>query len=210
MAAARVSPGADAAASAAGPTAFNRATHVAVRLVSRPFWGPDVEGLGRVPRRGRLLVACNHRHWTDTLLLPLVVQRVRYIQFLGKEELFRNPLSAWVMKELGVIPLDRRKGDVGALKAAMNVLESEGCLGLFPEGTRSRTGQPLKPKPGIAFLAHRSGASVLPARVRNTERFPSPVRMSIRFGDPMRYEGDGSRESCQLFAEKVMEAIYKL
>lgn len=157
-----------------------------------------------------MLVACNHRHWMDTLLLPLAVQRVRYVRFLGKEELFRNPATGWLMKELGIIPLDRSKGDVAALKRALEVLQGGGCLGVFPEGTRSRTGKPLRPKPGIAFLAHRSGAPVVPARVRNTEKFPSLVRMPLKIGLPMRYEGDGSRESCQRFAEAVMEAIYRL
>lgn len=184
--------------------------HLVLGAASRPFWGPDVQGLEHIPATGPLLVACNHRHWMDTILLPLAVQRVRYVQFLGKEELFRNPALGWLMKELGVIPLDRGKGDVAALKKAMEVLQAGGCLGLFPEGTRSRTGKPLKPKPGIAFLAHRSGAPVVPARVWNTEKWPSLVRMPLRFGPPMRYEGDGSRESCRRFAEQLMDAIYKL
>ena len=155
-------------------------------------------------------MACNHRHWIDGLVVPLGVQRVRYPRFLGKEELFRNQAVGWYLRELGVIRLDRRRGDVSALKRAIEVIEQEGCLLLSPEGTRSRTGEPLRPKPGIGFLAARTGAPVVPGRLRNTEKFPSPATFSLTFGPPLRYAGDGSRESCQAFADKVMERIFEL
>lgn len=192
------------------PSFVNRLAHFLVRVTFRPFWGPSCEGLENVPPTGRLIVACNHRHWMDTLIMPLCVQRVRYPRFLGKEELFRHPAAAWLMRELGIIRLDRRKGDVSALKQAIEVLEAEGCLGLFPEGTRSKTGVPGRAKPGIGFLAHKTGAPVVPGRLWNTEKFPSPADVRLKLGPAMRYGGDGSRESCQAFADKVMETIFAL
>ncbi|MBI4347039.1 MAG: 1-acyl-sn-glycerol-3-phosphate acyltransferase [Elusimicrobia bacterium] len=192
------------------PTWVNRLAHALVALACKPFWGPVAEGLENVPASGRVIVAFNHRHWMDTLIVPLSVQRVRYPRFLGKEELFRHPGAAWLLRELGVIRLDRRRGDVSALKQALDVLEAEGCLTLFPEGTRSRTGEPGRAKPGIGFLAHKSGAPVVPGRLWNTEKFPSPATMRLKFGPPMRYGGDGSRESCQAFADKVMETIFSM
>lgn len=195
---------------AQAPTLVNRAAHALIGLACAPVWGPEFEGLENIPRSGRVLIACNHLHWMDTLVVPLVVQRLRYPRFLGKEELFRTRPGAWLMRELGIIRLDRRRGDVSALKQAIEVLEDEGCLVLFPEGTRSRTGEPLKPKPGVGFLAQKTGAPVVPVRVRNTDRFPSPVRMRLTFGAPLRYGGDASRESCQAFADDVMSAILRL
>ncbi|MBI5203119.1 MAG: 1-acyl-sn-glycerol-3-phosphate acyltransferase [Elusimicrobia bacterium] len=192
------------------PTFVNRLSHFLVGVACKPFWGPSCEGLENVPPTGRVIVACNHRHWMDTLVVPLMVQQVRYPRFLGKEELFRHPVAAWLMRELGIIRLDRRKGDVSALKQAIEVLEAEGCLALFPEGTRSRTGVPGRAKPGIGFLAHHTGAKVVPGRLWNTEKFPVPAPMRLKLGKPMTYEGDGSRESCQAFADKVMEEIFAL
>ena len=192
------------------PTFVARLAYALVAAVVRPFWGPAFQGLERVPASGRVIIACNHRHWMDTMVMPLCVMRVRFPRLLGKEELFRNPAVGWLIRQLGVIRLDRRRGDVWALKQALGVLETEGCLIVFPEGTRSRTGAPLKPKPGVGFLAAKSGASVVPVRVRHTELFPKPVRMTVSFGEPLRYTGDGGRESCQAFAERVMETIYKL
>lgn len=192
------------------PSFVNRLSHILVGAACRPFWGPTYEGLENIPPTGRVIVACNHRHWMDTMIVPLCVQRVRYPRFLGKEELFRHPMAAWLMRELGIIRLDRRKGDVSALKQALEVLEAEGCLALFPEGTRSRTGEPGRAKAGIGFLAHKTGAPVIPGRLRNTEKFPSPADMRVKFGPAMKYEGDGSRDSCQAFADKVMKTIFEL
>ena len=170
------------------PSAFTRFAYWLVGLAARPY-GPAFEGLERIPASGRAIIACNHRHWMDTIVVALVVWRVRFPRFLGKEE---------------------RRGDVAALKQALAVLEGEGCLMVFPEGTRSRTGQPLKPKAGIGFLAYKTGALVVPVRVRDTELFPKPVTMRADVGEPLRYSGDGSRESCQGFAEEVMQRIYAL
>ena len=191
------------------PSAFTRFAYWLVGLAARPY-GPAFEGLERIPASGRAIIACNHRHWMDTIVVALVVWRVRFPRFLGKEELFRNPAAAGLMRRLGIIRLDRRRGDVAALKQALAVLEGEGCLMVFPEGTRSRTGQPLKPKAGIGFLAYKTGALVVPVRVRDTELFPKPVTMRADVGEPLRYSGDGSRESCQGFAEEVMQRIYAL
>lgn len=140
----------------------------------------------------------------------MVVYRVRCPRFLGKEELFRNPIAAWFLRTAGVVPLSRKRGDVGALRSAVDILKKEGCMVLFPEGTRSRTGSPSRPMPGIGFLAHHAGAPVVPARVWNTERFLSREPLRIRFGRSSRYEGPEDREAYQAFAERVMEAVFRL
>jgi 1-acyl-sn-glycerol-3-phosphate acyltransferase len=108
------------------------------------------------------------------------------------------------------MPLDRRRADFSAIRAAIDVLEQEGCMVIFPEGTRSRNGIPGKPKHGVSFLAHQTGAAVIPARVSNTDRFPALVPMRIRFGPPVHYEGGEGREAYRQFAERVMEAIFRL
>ena len=81
---------------------------------------------------------------------------------------------------------------------------------LFPEGTRSRTGRPGRPKAGVAFLARDSAAPVVPARVFNTESVLGRGPFRIRFGPALRFTGGAERESGQRFAELVMEAILKL
>ena len=81
---------------------------------------------------------------------------------------------------------------------------------LFPEGTRSKTGRPGRPKSGIGLLARESGAPVVPARIWNTTPFFSTKTLRIKFGEPMRHEVGASRSDDKAFAEKVMEEIFKL
>lgn len=192
------------------PTPFYRLLQAAVRLLISGWWGLRARGLEHVPERGRVIVAVNHISLLDPPAAAATVFPRRYPLFVGKEELFRNPVTGWFLRATGTIPLDRARGDVGALRAALSVLEAEGCIVVFPEGTRSRTGEPGRPKPGVSFLAHQSGAPVVPVRVRNTERVPPRAPIELRFGRPMRYDGDGGKASYRTFAEAVMSEIFKL
>lgn len=183
---------------------------IVCRGVVEGVCGVQVEGIDNVRPRGRLIVAFNHRSLVDGPLEELLVSDIRRPISLAKEELFRNPAAGWFLRSLGLIPLDRHGGDVGGLRSALSVLEREGCLMLSPEGTRSRTGMPGRPKPGIGFLAHRSGAPVVPARVRNTEKFPSMTPMRVVFGRELYFDGGEGRASYQAFAQRVMDSIFKL
>ena len=168
----------------------------------------SIEGVEKLPADGPLIVAANHVSWYDPPLVGWAVDKRRSPYFLGKAELFKNAFSRWFLAGLHSIPLDRGRGDVGALRKAEDLLRAGGCLALFPEGTRSRTGVPGRPKPGIGFLAQRTGATVVPAHVRGTRENFGPMR--VRFGEPMRYSGGEDKVSYQAFAESVMEAVFKL
>lgn len=187
------------------------------------LWRAQREGLEHLPRAGPLIVAVNHVSWHDPPLAGWAVDPVRTPFFLGKAELFRGRLARWALVALHSIPLDRARGDVGALRRAEELLRAGGCLILFPEGTRSRTGVPGRPKPGIGFLAQRTGAAVVPALVTGTRSAFGPMR--IRFGAPMRFpalrqssgqalrRGSGQalgKQQYRAFAESVMAAIFKL
>lgn len=180
------------------------AVGVALRLAYRV----RVEGLENLPREGPLIVACNHVSLVDPLLMGWAVGSVRQPHFLAKEELFRNPVSAWFFTAVGSIPLDRARGggDASAMLRAARTLREGECLALFPEGTRSKTGVPGRAKPGIGFLAAQTGAVVVPARV--WKKFP---KLRLRFGRPLSFEGRGTgRQECQAVADRVMEEILKL
>lgn len=171
--------------------------------------GIQTEGLERVPAWGRVIVASNHVSVIDPPLVGSLLGFTRYPRFLAKEELFRFPMGP-VFRSWGAIPLNRSRGDVGAIRSALEVLEGEGCLVLFPEGTRAPRGRPLRPKPGVAMLAHRTGAPVVPVRVQDTETLLRRGPLRVRFGSPMRYEGAEGREEYQRFADRVMDEIRRL
>lgn len=131
--------------------------------------------------------------------------------FLGKEEVFSNPLFRWILNGVQAIPLDRKRGDVGALKKAMDVLERDEVLTLFPEGTRAR-GRVLRPKPGIGYLAVQTGSPILPMRLWGAEAYPRET-LKLRFGRlrlPDSLPKEKTKEAYQSVADEVMAEIRSL
>ncbi len=195
---------------AESPTRLNDFMQATVGFLLRNFWGLRVDGLEGVPPEGRLIVAHNHVHWLDPVAIAVALDPVRYPRFIAKQELFKNRFVTWFFRNNGVVPLDRGHGDVGAIRWVLSVLRQEGCVVVAPEGTRSRTGAPLRPKPGIGFMAYHAAAPVLPARLRDTEKFPGRAKLRVSFGPLLRFQGKAERADCQAFADRVMEAIFKL
>ncbi|MBI5595215.1 MAG: 1-acyl-sn-glycerol-3-phosphate acyltransferase [Elusimicrobia bacterium] len=182
-----------------------------VRAVLSAAKGIVWEGLENIPPTGPLIVAANHVSMIDPPLVGLAVSRVRLPNFVGKAELFSFPPAGLVFRRIGVIPLDRSRGDVKAVRGALSVLQSGGCMVLFPEGTRSRTGAPGRPKPGVAMLAREARARVLPARVFRTESLFGPGPFTVRFSTTMEPpSGTGGRSEDRAYAESVMENILKI
>ncbi len=147
----------------------------------------------RVPAAGRLLLVANHSSLLDP---PLVGGACpRQLAFLAKAELFRIPLLGRLIRAVGARPIRREGADPAALRAALRVLEDEGALLVFPEGTRSEREDVLRPaKAGAGMLAVMSGASVVPVYVGGSgrawprgRRLPRPGRVTVTFGEPMRF-----------------------
>ncbi|MBI5210757.1 MAG: 1-acyl-sn-glycerol-3-phosphate acyltransferase [Elusimicrobia bacterium] len=205
------SPRAIAEESAYRPTLVLAAAHVVVGALARGVWRLTVRGLRNVPADGPLIVASNHVSLSDGPMLTVALGGRRCLRFLGKVELFRVPVLGWFLKAVGGIPVDRGRGDVPALRAAVDVVRGGGCLGLFPEGTRSKDGRSGAAKAGLGFLARETRAWVVPAKLVNTDRFPAPCRIEVRFGAPMRFEGaPKDRQACLDFAGAVMERVRSL
>ncbi|MDM7924700.1 MAG: lysophospholipid acyltransferase family protein [bacterium] len=151
----------------------------------RAFFGVRVSGEGRFPEKGGVIVAVNHCANYDPVFAGLACPR--QLAFLAKAELFRNPLLARLLRHLGSIPLHRGSADTGALRAAVEALESGKPLLLFPEGTRSRTGRLQQGRRGVGMLAARTGCPIQPVHLSGTfqllRHFPLR-RVEIRFGEP--------------------------
>lgn len=164
-------------------------------LVTR-LWDFDVTGLSNVPANGPALLCPNHAAAIDSAFLPAVLDRD--LIFVGKSEYLDDWKTRWLLPALGMIPIDRRGGDhaAGALDAAREVLRGGGLFGIYPEGTRSRSGKLHKGHTGAARLAIETGAPVIPVGLIGTaEVQPVDATMpkffrtvSVRFGAPIRVE----------------------
>lgn len=140
-----------------------------IRVLFPPL-GLTIEGLEHVPSTGGVLVVSNHLHNADPVLLSIAFPRP--LHFMAKKELFRLPFIGWLIRRVGAFPVDRQKADRGALRRAEAVLAQGLAVGMFPEGTRSRTAALGPAHPGAALLALRTEVPVLPVTIVGSERLP--------------------------------------
>ncbi|AXI80125.1 1-acyl-sn-glycerol-3-phosphate acyltransferase [Peterkaempfera bronchialis] len=178
--------------------------------LARTGWRVRVLGGWRVPVAGPVILAANHANLVDGPLLMGMSPRPTH--FLVKEEMFSGPVGA-VLRGVGQIPVQRRSADRTAIGSALEVLKDGGVLGVFPEGTRG-DGDFAQVQGGLAYLALRSGAPVVPVAVFGTgERGrtlgaipPLRGRIDVVFGDPFD-AGDGSRLRTRKAMQEASERV---
>src|SRR3954462_522173 len=153
------------------------------------WWGRmEVSGLEHLPPTGPVLLAGNHDSYWDPVAIGLAARDVRQIHALAKKELWAFPALGPVLNGMGQIPIDRGKGDAGALDKAVERLREGACIGIFLEGTRS-LGRTLRARSGFYRLAERvPEATLVSVTVTGTTdipRFPSPrAHVKVRFFRP--------------------------
>jgi 1-acyl-sn-glycerol-3-phosphate acyltransferase len=173
------------------------------------LWGRmRVEGLDALPRSGPVLVAANHDSQMDPIAVGVAARKHRQVRALAKSELWSNRLLAAVLTGMGQIPIERGKGDRGALDKAVEALRAGACIGIFPEGTRS-LGRELRARSGIGHLASAVPETeiVCVAICGTTDfaRFPKRPSASVRFFRPAdggyRLGEDAGEFAARLLAE---------
>lgn len=193
-----------------------------LRPAIRMFWKPTVIGMENVPASGPALLAANHISVLDSVfMIPTLPRRITYI---GKAEYLDSWKTRIFFRGLGAIPVDRSGGDAAAaaLDAAAKVLEDGGLFGIFPEGTRTRDGFLHRGKTGVARLAMRTGAPVVPIGLRGLDaiqppeaKFPRPFRpWEVRIGEPIhpeRYGNDpNDNRALRALTDEIMFEIREL
>jgi 1-acyl-sn-glycerol-3-phosphate acyltransferase len=177
---------------------------------------------GEIPRHGPLIVVANHISNADP---PVVVGWLtpllgRQMHILAKEALFVGPIG-WFLRTQGVTPVRSGGSDMEAYRTAKAVLDGGQVLCIFPEGTRSPTGEMQEPKPGVAMLATRSGVPVLPVGISGSDAFLGRgkrlprigSRITMRVGRPFQLQLDPSvsrRAGMQAASDDLMRRIAAL
>jgi 1-acyl-sn-glycerol-3-phosphate acyltransferase len=181
-------------------------------LYSWAFFRARVISTDKVPPSGPVILAPNHFSFMDHFFAAGAIRRK--VQFMAKSQLFAPP-AQWIYTHGGVFPVRRGARDEESITTAHTVLDRGGCLAMYCEGGRSRTGKLAdEAKPGIGRLALESGATVVPiaihgsSKVRNWKRLEFP-KVTIQFGDPFRYErvAEPTREQARQTANEIFDAI---
>jgi 1-acyl-sn-glycerol-3-phosphate acyltransferase len=191
------------------------ATRIATTLYSWALFRTRGVGAEKVPASGPVILAPNHFSFMDHFFLGVSIRRK--VRFMAKSQLFTPPMQ-WIYSHGGVFPVRRGHGDEEAFRTAHTILEGGGCIAMYAEGGRSRSGKLAETvKRGIGRLALESGAPVLPiaihgsSKVRNWKRLRFP-KVTVLYGDPIRWERMTSptREQQQRVANEIFSEIRAL
>lgn len=176
----------------------------------------QVSGREHVPLTGALMIVSNHLNNADPPIIGAGIAR-RRIRYMAKIELFKMPFGI-IPKLWGAFPVRRFEADLAAMLNAERILKRGEVLGMFPEGTRSRTGHMGEPHPGTALIALRSGATVLPCAITGTERLRNPLivftrpKITLTIGEPIVLDAvrRPSEEQVSELTRRIYVAIAEL
>jgi 1-acyl-sn-glycerol-3-phosphate acyltransferase len=178
----------------------------------------EVSGAENVPLQGEVILATNHLHWLDPPVLLVAIPQREVIIFAASK--YRKKFFAgWLINSMGGIFVRREEVDRQAIEESLRVLAAGGLLGVAPEGSRSKTGGLQRAPTGLAYIAHKSGAPVLPVVVYGLENAGAEWKrlrrphVSVAIGEPFTLPPvQGTRKSQQLAAntEMVMRRLAAL
>mgnify|MGYP001818155323 CR=1 FL=1 len=193
----------------------------AIRSVMPRLWDFEIEGREHVPTDGPAVITPNHLSFCDSVFVPAALPR--RVWAIGKGEYMNDWKTKHLFPAMGMIPVDRSGGDAAqaALDAAADVLDQGHLFMIYPEGTRSRSGNLHKGRTGAARLALRCNAPIIPAGHEGTIDVQPPdtvmmkprQRVVVRFGAPMwahEYGDPDDPRTLRRFTDAVMFEIAQL
>ncbi|WP_151524098.1 1-acyl-sn-glycerol-3-phosphate acyltransferase [Serinicoccus kebangsaanensis] len=186
-----------------------------IRAVFRPW----IEGKHHIPSEGPAILASNHLSFSDSIFLPLMVDR--RITFPAKMEYFTGTgVKGWLTKlfftSTGQIPIDRSGGSasMAALEQGLQVLRRGELFGIYPEGTRSPDGQLYRGKTGMARLALEADVPIIPCAMIDTDKaqptgqkIPNVVQVGVRIGRPMHFPEHAGRSEDHVVLRQITDEV---
>lgn len=188
-----------------------------VRFWFRAQYRIEVAGQERIPRKGRLLFAVNHVSAIDPVIVGGFVPRVLF--FMAKKELFEHALLGPLVRFYNSIPIDRAEFSLSSMRRIEKLLQEEEAVLLFPEGTRTKTGKLAPLKTGVAMIAARNQADIMPVYIDGLFRVRGSIfkrpHVRITFGEivpiaPFLQSGNASKEVYGEITARVEEMLQRL
>lgn len=189
-----------------------------LRGIFKPFikiiYRLEIRGVENIPKTGRVILCPNHTSNADPIILGISCKR--QVFFMAKKELFKNKIFGNILSKLGAFSVDRGNRDKAAISSAEEVLQKGNILGLFIEGTRSKTGEFLKPKNGAAMISCSTHTPIIPVCIRGKKQniIKAFRKNVINFGQPMYIKNnentDISGKEIRNFSREIMDEIKKM
>lgn len=178
-----------------------------VSIIFYPLYRIQVIGKENIPQKGAVLLCSNHISNLDP---PVVgITSTRDIYFMAKGELFENPFLGKLLTGIHAFPVKRGLRDRNALRKGLEILAEGKTLGLFPEGTRSKTGKIQEPLAGAGFFALRSNAQVVPCAIIGP--YKPFKKLTVIYGKPIHMETYRmNKTSAKEVAQAIMDEIQRL
>jgi 1-acyl-sn-glycerol-3-phosphate acyltransferase len=196
-----------------------RALELTVSPTLRAIYRPEVVGFEHVPRTGPMIIAGNHVSFADEIFTPVAARR--QVFYFAKAEYFNTPgvkgrSMAALMRAMRQLPVERAdtRSAAASLDVGIEVLRDGQVLGIYPEGTRSPDGRLYKFRTGVARLALRSGAPVVPVGLIGTANVKPPTGLrwhirplAVHFGPPLDFSDRAADERSARALREVTEQI---
>jgi len=168
----------------------------------------EIRGAENLPVSGGMMLVANHTSYWDPVVVICAFNR--RVHFMAKSELFNIPVVGYVMRISGAFPVRRDKSDRNAIRTAVRLLEDGHVVGVFPEGTRSHTGELLKPHLGAAMLAFKAGVPMLPVAVKGARGVFGKITVNVGRPVPSLGGAKVNKTDLEKASDRIMEQISAL
>lgn len=163
---------------------FYKLAKIVLRLLYKILFRVTVEGAENVPQQGALILCANHTSNFDPVTMGIYSRRE--VCYMAKKELFENKFLKCLIIQLHAFPVDRDKPDMKSFKNALRLLKEGKTIGMFAQGTRVKEGEQKAAKAGVALLAVKANAAVVPVAISGKSKPFSSIK--IVYGKPLSFE----------------------
>lgn len=187
---------------------FYRFARFLLKIVFKIRYKLVVHGNTNLPETP-LVICANHINLWDPILLAIIFDRP--IRFMAKKELFENKFLGFLLNKFGAFPVDRDNVNIKTIKDSIKLVKENEVLGIFPEGTRVKTVSEENMKTGVAMIASRAGADVIPVFINSNYKFRSKVEVFVRDKIAISSFDDVSKDiRNKAITRAIYENIYKV
>ncbi len=185
-----------------------------VNVVMKLFLNVSYKGLENIRDEGGYIICSNHRSLWDPIFVGIGAKKHK-LNFMAKKELFSFKPFGAIIKALGAFPVNRKTGDIGAVKNAEEVISARKVLLIFPEGTRSKEGTPLRAKNGAVYVASETNCPILPVAICFDGKIRFRKKVTVEFGkmicsENLKINPENKSVDAKKASELVMTEIVKM